>query len=485
MVAPVDVVVVTALKEELDALLEVTAGLLGPWQHGPEGDLPYHLAAFDGPRGPIRVAAARTTRMAGVAAASMATRLAALLSPGCLAMCGVCAGHPDDTDLGDVVIADRVFQHDHGKLEPSTFEGDQWVHSPSDPWLRAAQDMQGPAKDLHGYAVADEEAGRWWFLEQLLAGRDPLHAAALRRYVPDPRRPAMLETLRRDLGYITLTGKTFSLTDAGRGAAHEREALHGTLVTARPYHIHVGPIGSGNYVAADGTIWRRLAENHGMRKTLAVEMEAAAVGQVAHERSLPFIVVKGVMDHANEHKTDRYKGFAARASAEVLCAFLRRVVKPTARPERQATPFSTIDNRGATIGQQIVIQGNASIGTITNHAPAPAPLPSHEAAKPPTLSTPQVVGEVSDERLIEELAKVIWEAERARQVALAAGFGPGRIPVMKTPALFWARLVEDARNGAILGQVKAVARAAAQAFPGNPFFAAYARPHPDPAPATW
>lgn len=77
------------------------------------------------------------------------------------------------------VIAERVFHHDQGKLKPGAFEGDLWVHSLSDAWLRAAQDLAGPAEGLHGYVTADDEAGRWWFLEQLLAKRDPLRVQAV------------------------------------------------------------------------------------------------------------------------------------------------------------------------------------------------------------------------------------------------------------------------------------------------------------------
>jgi hypothetical protein len=80
---------------------------------------------------------------------------------------------------------------------------------------------------------------------------------------------------------------------------------------------------------------------------------------------------------------------------------------------------------------------------------------------------------MTDERLTDELATVIWEPEQARAVALAAGFGPGRIPVMKAPLLFWSRIVEDARNGAIRGHAKAVADAAARAFPENAVFRRY------------
>jgi nucleoside phosphorylase len=34
------------------------------------------------------------------------------LTPTCIAMCGICAGHPDDTELGDVIIVRDVFRYD-------------------------------------------------------------------------------------------------------------------------------------------------------------------------------------------------------------------------------------------------------------------------------------------------------------------------------------------------------------------------------------
>lgn len=41
------------------------------------------------------------------------------LQPRCLAMCGVCAGRRGDVNLGDVIVADRVWQYDFGALKVS------------------------------------------------------------------------------------------------------------------------------------------------------------------------------------------------------------------------------------------------------------------------------------------------------------------------------------------------------------------------------
>lgn len=48
---------------------------------------------------------------------------------------------------------------------------------------------------------------------------------------------------------------------------------------------------------------------------------------MAHDNQVPYwLVAKGVMDGANPEKDDRFKHFAARASAEVLYALLAKVL---------------------------------------------------------------------------------------------------------------------------------------------------------------
>ena len=56
---------------------------------------------------PLRLAAAWLGGMGERAAAARATELVEALNPGCLAMCGICAGDPSAVALGDVIVADR------------------------------------------------------------------------------------------------------------------------------------------------------------------------------------------------------------------------------------------------------------------------------------------------------------------------------------------------------------------------------------------
>jgi hypothetical protein len=81
--------------------------------------------------------------------------------------------------------------------------------------------------------------------------------------------------------------------------------------------------------------------------------------------------------------------------------------------------------------------------------------------------------EITDDSLVDELAKVLSDADQARLVAQRAGFSAGHIPAFRMPIVFWTTMVEAARNGAIAGGVKAVAEAAAKLYPANPIYSGY------------
>src|SRR5262245_29613555 len=96
----VDVLVITALKEEYDAAKAV-AGFSAWRDQDATGPAPYSTATYR----TISVALARPARMGARGTSPIATTLTDLLRPTCLAMCGVCAGNPGNTAPGDVVVA--------------------------------------------------------------------------------------------------------------------------------------------------------------------------------------------------------------------------------------------------------------------------------------------------------------------------------------------------------------------------------------------
>ncbi|WP_431945579.1 hypothetical protein [Micromonospora marina] len=327
-----DVLVIAALPEEFDAAK--AAGLVsapaGPgvlrWEErGLDHGVPpflwgeYHV---DGkPR--FTVALARPTQMGGRATGPFAASLADRLRPASLVMCGVCAGNATDTALGDVVVGEPVYEWDEGKQSASGFEGDHRQFRLQPRWLRAAQDFD-PTR-LASYGDASEDEALLWFLEQLHRGQQPRSHPARDAYFPSGTWQQRLTQLEEQ-GLIRRepTGEAVLTTD---GSDLVQRRLYDDVDGPQrlPFRVLAAPMASGSAVIADPDVWGRL-KAMGMRKITAVEMEAATIATVAHDRGLAWLVAKGVMDHADTRKDDRYKKFAARASAQVMFALLERLV---------------------------------------------------------------------------------------------------------------------------------------------------------------
>ena len=102
--------------------------------------------------------------------------------------------------------------------------------------------------------------------------------------------------------------------------------------TFHPFRLHVAPIGTGARVIEDEQIWTFVSQT--MRKTLGIEMEAAAISEAAHRqrhRQLDWLVMKGVMDFADHGRDDHFKDYAARASAEYTRVLMARPLAGSSR----------------------------------------------------------------------------------------------------------------------------------------------------------
>jgi len=150
----VDVLILTAIQDEYDAVLEVDAGALpaSPWERrmGPLG-LEVALRTFqaqDG--GTLRVAVTRVLEKGGVATAYAAATLVRVYSPRCLAVCGVCAGRKGAVEPGDVIVADRLWAHDS---EQPRVPGALLPYQLSARWKQAAR-VFSPTARLGAIAMA-------------------------------------------------------------------------------------------------------------------------------------------------------------------------------------------------------------------------------------------------------------------------------------------------------------------------------------------
>jgi nucleoside phosphorylase len=359
----VDVLIVTALKEEYEAARD--AGLRGyadnsgikAWgDRDPKTPMPYIIGNYVAAGGAyMSVALARPTRMGSTATSSLASSLVERLKPRCLAMCGVCAGNPADVALGDVIVAELAYAYDEGKRTEKGFQGDHRQIPLSEIWVRSAQDLS--PTDLPSYGEASENEARIWLLARMYAKEDPRAHPARARYFPRNTWKEYILSLEKD-GFLVRRGTKLSLTEKGRSFVHWAlyDDVHGP--EKLPFNVVVGPIASGNVVVKDGRTWEQLKQQ-GVRTVVGLEMEAAMIASTAHWLNIAnWVVVKGVMDFADPRKDDRYKQFAARASAEVLFKLLAlhiiSVKSPhtlSASEDREYSGLST----GDTIIQEILL----------------------------------------------------------------------------------------------------------------------------------
>jgi WD40 repeat protein/uncharacterized protein YjbI with pentapeptide repeats/nucleoside phosphorylase len=350
-VPPIDVLIVVALQEEFNAVLDEGGGET-TWKEVRDRDgLPYRARGLLNEDGKLLgVAVARTPSMGATAAATRAASLIRDLQPSCIAMCGICAGNRGEVALGDVIVADRVYCFDYGKLVVASdgasqgFLHDIITYNLEPAWqLDAAtfgQDL-GSVAHLLPRRPRQRDFQRRWLLHAIAAhergeGHPPVEHSE--REAMFPRNTSSRSTSDwndcitelRNSDLVTLVGSTLNLTETGRGKVEEDRVLYRDgLPTQRPFRVHVGPIATGNAVIEDRQIFDRLKRVE--RKTLGVEMEAYAIGYVGDGLPRRAIVAKAVSDHGDPDKDDRFREFACHASAAWLLGFLSKHLKPKAR----------------------------------------------------------------------------------------------------------------------------------------------------------
>lgn len=353
----VDVLLITAMKDEYDQVLRVTDGLSpAGWRVSDDGPQGYRVAhgTFETPTGSLVVVTSWANHTGREQAQATASLLIQHYKPRCIAMSGICAGRRGDVALGDVIFGDRLWSYDAGKRKVTpqddgthreVFQGDHLQFRLSAAWKQRVESFQvdAAAKWLAERPTPPLENQEWWLLLALLRGEDPRNHPNRPDLCPDWS--IVLMRLRRK-GLLTASG--LDLTEKGRHEAEEFDLLHIDGIPApAPFRVHVAPIATGAEVTEDAGIFPRLAKS--MRKVLGVEMEASAIGAIGEIHDIPALVAKGVSDFGDEFKDDRYRRFAARASAECLLSVLRdgadliRLAAPLARPVQDSlltAPFA-------------------------------------------------------------------------------------------------------------------------------------------------
>lgn len=250
----VDLVVVCALeKPELSAVLKLD------WKWDPPRPLNnmvfVHEGQFECAGQIYTVAAASADRMGMVEAALLSATLLEKLRPRCLAMTGICAGIESRVNLGDILLADPVWDYQCGKQVGSSKDG---------------ADHQSSFQMEPHQIQADQEV-------RALA-KQALTADAL----------------------LSIYGN------------YERDHKQ-----SRP-KLHVGPVATGSAVLADGNMVDSIMKQNRKLLGIEMEIYGVYAASLKAELKPRVFALKSVCDFANEEKGDDLQHYASYISAQAL-----------------------------------------------------------------------------------------------------------------------------------------------------------------------
>ena len=433
MTIPVDVLLICALKDEYNQVLEVTDGLMASvWEEHPDANgwiVADGRFTTDGI--PLNIRATYADHMGRESVQAVASKLLNTQPANCIAMAGICAGRRGKVALGDVIFADRLWSYDAGKITmedgKQRFQGDMLQYRPNPAWTQRMQHFTHSSNsDWLGQRPAlPLESQEDWVLLRILAGEDPRQHSDFNSACPN-----WSEVLPR-LWQRQWLEKPLILTETGRQRADELALLHPYKLPGPPnFQIHVAPMATGAAVTEDDGIFPRLAES--MRKVLGVEMETSALGALGAIHDLPVLVAKGVSDYGDSFKDDRYRLFAARAAAECLISLLRKSAD--------------------------LLPGQRELDA------------SGLAASDPSLPKPKRPAIPSD--LINELAELYPDVQDARALWQKAGGRASDVEHIPRPRDLWQRQWLNSEYGAA-ALPQALLQAALDDFPSNEVFRRY------------
>jgi nucleoside phosphorylase len=284
----VDALIVTALPEEKDAVLAV----YGRYERRtfPNDSHIYYLVAERVGNRWLRIAVAHPDLMGEGPASATATDMLRTFDTNFVVVTGVAGGCPNPTKvaehvrLGDIVVANQIFKHDHVKLL---------------------------SNGTREYRDRPQHAGARWIQTLSSCHRQ------MNRW--DNAWATHLAQAMQSLGFVRPAEQSDTLRNhAGSPIAHPVDP-------ERPFgasRIFVGLIASGGALLKDPILRDELRDTWGAR---AVEMESSGVRDAVRIKQKELISVRGIMDYCDGTKSDHWKFYAALAAASFTRMLISRI----------------------------------------------------------------------------------------------------------------------------------------------------------------
>ncbi len=344
-----DVCVVCALAEEAEAFTDVLKELCGvPYETGQStrNQRDYRYATIDNNQGePLNILISWPPSYGPT---EMGIHLSSVLDefkPRFAAMTGICAGDKNKVKLGDIVVAERAFSYDSGKIVQGQDGLPEQLYD-TNPYHPDPNVLQF-ARMFHGWeSVAatvprppSKRQQREWLLNTLLEGGiscvDNIPLETLQQHAPAWRQ--IVHDLQQGPDHYLTTERMLTDREQIRHLKPGREPFPFRDPPAPTCYIE--PMASGNAVRGDNPFKHIQVP---VRNTAAIDMEGAAFYRaVADHPGIHSLLVKGVCDYADNDKDDSYHHYAATLSAIYMVTFIKEYVTTRRIPELRKRPESS------------------------------------------------------------------------------------------------------------------------------------------------
>lgn len=329
-----DICVVCALAEEAEAFLRIVEKqqhISWSKEFNTQYKYDYRLATIRNGRG--EVLKVHVSWLPRYGSSEMVLHLSNVIEechPHLAVMTGFCAGDKRYVALGDLIVADRTFAYDNGKIVKDEHGQSIQLHDTITyqlhenilrfvglfhQWKPRLASLPRPVSKRHQ---------RDWLLERLLS-EPTMSVKAVPRNELEHYCPAwrlLIHELQQEPERFLLPS-----LEIRNKAMIERLYYEPTLFPFRDpseARCHIRPLASGSAVRGD-TPFKDIQIP--VRGAVAIDMEGAAFGRVMQRFSATeWLIVKGVSDYADSEKDDSYHNYAATASALYALSFIEEYV---------------------------------------------------------------------------------------------------------------------------------------------------------------
>ena len=312
----IDVLILIATDEEEKAILNNDDG----WDKFKTEDGYTYFKKIEG----MTFAMARAVDMRETEMSIVGQYFIDTLKPQYISMAGFCAGQEGKTVLGDVIVPHKVYRYGMGKRkakDEKSPEIDAFKINPI--WKQKVERFGESWRDKSKVLKPiDYEYQRYVFMKKLSESEKEINPMELWTHDEMPDIPRIVKEFK-DNNYISVSMGKVLLTEVGKNVIYNElfEKYWGGYKESVPT-TKVGVLATGDDVQQWSDVFDELSENYD-RKTIALDMEGHALGNISAFNKKPYIIAKGVGDFAQNNKAfdNRYIGYACHMACRFIIEF--------------------------------------------------------------------------------------------------------------------------------------------------------------------